>query len=262
MTRDPYTRLYLWLVSHRPLVFIGTILLTIICILISSRLDLEEDILGLLPERDKIVDDYKYTLRKFKQIDRVYIDIGINESNSEVLGQAADEFYSRISTNSSFTRLMYRFDAGGQRKVLDFLTGALPNLFSEADAAALTNKLAPAKIRAYLTDMRRRMAGFESMVLKDMVAADPIWMTELAGNKVLPLQTGFGDAKIDEGGRITSGDGKHVLLMAEPKFTSSNSKASEALVVDFLSAAREIESHFPGVHIAMTGGHRMSVDNA
>jgi len=109
---------------------------------------------------------------------------------------------------------MYRFEAGGQRKVLDFLTGALPNLFSEADAIALTNKLDPQKIREYLIDMRRRMAGFESMVLKDMVAADPIWMTELVGKKVLPLQTGFGDAKIDEGGRITSGDGKHILLLA------------------------------------------------
>src|SRR4029077_13674647 len=116
MTREPYTRLYLWLASHRPLVFIATIVISIICVFISTRLDLEEDILGLLPERDRIVDDYKYTLRKFKQIDRVYIDVGINEPNSDVLGQAADEFYSRISTNSSFVRFMYRFEVGGQRK--------------------------------------------------------------------------------------------------------------------------------------------------
>src|SRR5215813_5042874 len=128
MSRDPYTRLYLWLVSHRPLVFTVTILLTLVCILISSRLNLEEDILGLLPERDKIVDDYKYTLRKFRQIDRVYIDVRINEPNGDILGQAADEFYSRISTNSSFTRIMYRFEIDGQRKVIDFLKGALPNL--------------------------------------------------------------------------------------------------------------------------------------
>src|SRR5215470_14783026 len=145
MSRDPYTRLYLWLVSHRPLVFVATILFAIICVLISSRLDLEEDILGLLPQNDQIVDDYKYTLRKFRQIDRVYIDVGINEPNSDVLGQAADELYSRLSTNSSFVRLMYRFEVGGQRKVLDFLTGALPNLFTDPDATALTNKLDPAK---------------------------------------------------------------------------------------------------------------------
>jgi predicted exporter/1-acyl-sn-glycerol-3-phosphate acyltransferase/ubiquinone/menaquinone biosynthesis C-methylase UbiE len=261
MNRDPYTRLYLWLVSHRPLVIVATILVSIICVLISSRLNLEEDILGLLPQNDQVVDDYKYTLRKFRQIDRVYVDVGIKESNPDVLGQAADEFYSRIATNSTFTRVMYRLEAGDMLKVMDFVTGALPNLFTEADAAALTNKLNPAKIREYLTKMRRDLAGMQSMVLKQMVAADPILMTELVGNKVLPLQTGFGDAQIVEG-RITSGDGNHVLLMAEPSFGSSNSKASEALVADLLSAARDVEKHFPGVHIAITGGHRMSVDNA
>src|SRR6266481_9095071 len=203
MTRDPYTRLYLWLVSHRPLVIVATILVAIVCVLISSRLDLEEDILGLLPQNDQIVDDYKYTLRKFRQIDRVYFDVGIKESNPEVLGQAADEFYSRISTNSTFTRIMYRLEVSGQRKVLDFLTGALPNLFSEADATALTNKLDPAKIREYLTTMRRKLAGPEGMVLKDVVAADPIGMTGLVMTKVLPLQTGFGDARIEDG-RIVS----------------------------------------------------------
>lgn len=261
MTREPYTRLYLWLVSHRPLVLISTILISILCVLISSRLDLEEDILGLLPQNDQIVDDYKYTLRKFKQIDRVYFDVGINSSNTDTLGLAADQFYARLATNSTFVRVMYRIDMSGQRRVLDFLTGALPNLFTDADAQALTNKLNPAEIREYLTTMRRKLAGPEGMVLKEVVAADPIGMIALVGQKVLPLQTGFGDARIEDG-RITSSDGKHVLLMAEPKFPSSNSKDSAMLVSQMLSAAGDVESHFPGVHIAITGGHRMSVDNA
>ena len=261
MRREPYTRLYLWLVSHRPLVLVSTIIVSIICVLISSRLDLEEDILGLLPQNDQIVDDYKYTLRKFKQIDRAYFDVGINSSDTDELGLAADEFYGRLATNSTFVRVMYRIDMSGQRKVLDFLTGALPNLFTDSDAQALTSKLDPAEIREYLTTMRRKLAGPEGMVLKEVVAADPIGMIALVGQKVLPLQTGFGDAKIEDG-RITSSDGRHVLLMAEPKFPSSNSKDSAMLVSQMLGAARDVESHFPGVHIAITGGHRMSVDNA
>src|ERR1043165_2886926 len=161
MTRDPYTKLYLWLISHRPLVLIATILIAIICVLISSRLDLEKDILALLPQHDQTVDDYKYTLRKFRQIDRVYFDVGFKEANSDSLGQAADELYSHLSRNSTFTRVMYRLDMSGQRKVLDFLTGALPNLFTDEDVAALTNKLESSKIREYLTNIRRRLVGPE-----------------------------------------------------------------------------------------------------
>ena len=109
--------------------------------------------------------------------------------------------------------------------------------------------------------MRQKLGGMEGLVLKDVVAADPIGMSALVVKKVLPLQTGFGDGQIVDG-RITSGDGKHILLMAEPKFSSSDSRNSVALVADLLRMRDAVEKQFPGVHVAITGGHRMSVDNA
>jgi hypothetical protein len=109
--------------------------------------------------------------------------------------------------------------------------------------------------------MRRRLAGPEGMVLKEVVAADPVGMSALVLAKGLPLQTGLGGAQLVDG-RILSRDGRHVLLLAEPRFPSSNSGQSAALVADLLRLAREVEDKFPGVHVAVTGGHRMSVDNA
>ena len=50
--------------------------------------------------------------------------------------------------------------------------------------------------------------------------------------------------------------------MAEPKFPSSDSRNSYALVADLLRMRDAVEKQFPGVHVAITGGHRMSVDNA
>ena len=146
-------------------------------------------------------------------------------------------------------------------KSLGLLTGVLPNLFTGPDAAALEIRLQPAEVRQYLTEMRRRLAGQESMVLKDVVPADPVGMSKLVLDKLLPLQTGFGDAQMVDG-RITSGDGRHVLVLAEPKFSSSNSRDSVALVADMLQLAHAVEQSHPGVHVAITGGHRMSVDNA
>ena len=63
-------------------------------------------------------------------------------------------------------------------------------------------------------------------------------------------------------GRIVSGDGRHVLMMAEPRFPSSDSGASTALVEEMMRVVRGVENRFAGVHVAITGGHRMSVDNA
>jgi 1-acyl-sn-glycerol-3-phosphate acyltransferase len=256
-----YSRLYLWLVAHRRAVLLTAVLIAAACIAISSRINLEEDILGILPQRDQIVDDYKYTIRKFHQIDRVYIDVGINRDDSDALGRVADEFYASLSTNTAFAHITYHIEFGNQRTIINFLTSALPNLFSGADALALDKKLETNSVRTFLTDCRRKLAGPEGMVLKDVVAADPVGMSALVISKVVPLQTGFGDAHVEDG-RLTSSDGRHVLLMAEPKFPSADSKQSAVLVAEMLRVAREIENDFPGVHVAITGGHRMSLDNA
>lgn len=261
MKPDLYTRLYLWLVSHRRVVLFSVLGVTVAAFLVALRIDLEEDILAALPRNDQRVDEYKYTLRKFRQIDRVYLDVGVNADDPEKLAAAATMVQSRLQTNTAYLRVMDPLEGGGQQKIVDFLTGALPNLFTDADAKALAEKLDPAEVREYLTVIRRKLAGPEGMVLKDVVAADPIGMSALVVAKVLPLQTGFGDAQIVEG-RITSGDGRHVLIVAEPKFSSSNSRESEALVADLLRLVQDVEHEFPGVHVAITGGHRMAVDNA
>lgn len=261
MKDNLYTRLYLWLVAHRRSVLVTTLLVMVAAGWFSSRIDLQEDILDMLPRNDRQVDDYRYALGKFRQIDRVYLDVGISTDDPDTLGRAADEVFAQFSTNQNFGRITFHIDSGGQGKVVEFLTGALPNLFTENDARELAEKLQPEKIRDYLTLMRRKLAGPEGMVLKEVVAADPVGMSALVVAKALPLQTGFSDAQILDG-RITSGDGRHVLMLAEPKFASSDSKASRALVNEMMRVAHDVEREFPGVHVAITGGHRMSVDNA
>ena len=261
MKPDLYTRFHLWAASHRLLVLGVTLLVTIFSLVVSSRIRLEEDVLGILPQHDKIVDDYQYAIRKFRQIDRVYFDVGIDHADSDKLGQAADELYDGLATNSAYASILYRIEMQGPDKVVSLQTGALPNILTDADAKARETKLETAHVREYLTVMRQKLAGMEGMVLKDVVAADPVGMSSITVAKVLPLQTGFGDAQLVDG-RITSGDGCHVLMMAEPKLPSSNSGASEVLVKNMLRLASEVERRFPGVHVAITGGHRMSVDNA
>jgi 1-acyl-sn-glycerol-3-phosphate acyltransferase len=261
MKPNLYTRLYLWLVARRWWVLSVVLLVTVTGVFISSRINLEEDILDMLPHNDARVDEYRYALRKFRQIDRLYLDVSVKADEPEKLALAADEMFAALSGNTNYARLLYRIEAGGQGRIVDFLTGALPNLFSEGDAVELEKKLQPAAVREHLQTMRRKLAGPEGMVLKDVVAADPVGASALVVAKVLPLQTGFGGAQIVDG-RITSADGRHVLMIAEPRFGSSDSKASAGLIRDLLQTVQQVEQQFPGVHVAVTGGHRMSVDNA
>jgi len=185
MNLNLYTRLYLWLVARRRLVLVGVLVITAIGAFISSRLHLEEDILDMLPRNDARVDDYRYALRKFRQIDRLYLDVSVNTDDPGKLALAADELFSALAANTNFVRIVYRIEVGGQGRVVDFLTGALPNLFTEADARALERKLDSSAVREHLSAMRRKLAGPEGMVLKDVVAADPVGASALV---VVPLR--------------------------------------------------------------------------
>ena len=149
----------------------------------------------------------------------------------------------------------------GQEKVI-LPDGRAAESFHRSRRAALEKSLEPAQVRQFLTVMRRQLAGPEGMVLKDVVAADPIGISALVLDKVLPLQIGFGDAQIVDG-RITSGDGRHVLMMAEPKFPVLEFRRERGACGGYVAHARtKWRNIFPGVHVAITGGHRMSVDNA
>jgi 1-acyl-sn-glycerol-3-phosphate acyltransferase len=261
MNDNLYTRFYLWLVAHRRGVLTLTAIMMATAAWISSRIDLQEDILDMLPQRDQQVDEYRYALKKFRQIDRIYLDVGSETVDLETLMAAADAFHAQLATNENLGRITYQIETSGQGQVVEFLTGALPNLFTATDATALNAKLAPESIREYLTVMRQKLAGPEGMVLKDVVAADPIGMSGLVVTKVLPLQTGFGEAQIVDG-RIVSSDGRHILMLAEPKFSSSDSRASKQFIHDLMQLVADVEQQFSGVRVAVTGGHRMAVDNS
>src|SRR5947207_6565388 len=130
MKFDLYTRLYLWLVARRRAVLVATLLVVGVSMIISSRIRLEEDILDTLPRNDRRVEEYKYALRKFRQIDRVYLDVGLSSDDPEMLACVADEVHYALSTNEALRKILYRFEAGGQSKVIAYLTDALPNLFT------------------------------------------------------------------------------------------------------------------------------------
>jgi hypothetical protein len=58
-------------------------------------------------------------------------------------------------------------------------------------------------------------------------------MSSLVVAKALPLQAGLGGEQIVDG-RITAADGRHVLMLVEPKFGSSDVRASAPLMAEMM----------------------------
>jgi len=95
------------------------------------------------------------------------------------------------------------------------------------------------------------------------VQSDPIGVSDTCTARLRALAVGIGPARI-VAGRITSADGCHVLISAAPDFPSSDRRKSAALLAAVLESARAVERQFPpgAVRVAVTGAHRVALDNA
>ena len=107
------------------------------------------------------------------------------------------------------------------------------------------------------------MSQPQGLMFKEVAQTDPAGLGDTVSLRLRALQAGTEDARI-VAGRITSADGRHVLISATPAFRSSEVKKSAALMDAVLKAARSVESRFPNgsVQIAITGAHRSALDNA
>ncbi len=256
------TRLVLSLGRHRPAALGGAAALFLLSLLLTSRIRLDPDVRMMLPQDDETIASYYETLSKFRPMDRMYVDVGTARPDPRALADAADALHDRLRALPGLRGITYAIDLEGARASFDLLAARIPGLFSEEDARALEARLEPEAIRERLAWFKRNLAGPQGLFLKEVVRRDPVGMTDLLVAKAAPLQAGFGGARVEDG-RITSGDGQHVLLLVEAAFPPADSDRSAAFVEGVRRAARETEAEraAAGVTVAFTGAHRSSHDN-
>jgi 1-acyl-sn-glycerol-3-phosphate acyltransferase len=262
MLESCVTALYLFLHRHRAAALACALAAVALLAALSLRVRLDQDIRLMLPQGDPLVASFYDTLSKFRPMDRLYIDVSAPRPDPAALGDAADALGARLRALEGIRDVTAAIDLDSARAALERLSVAVPGLFSDEDAAALAGKLEPERIRERLAWFKRNLAGPQGAVLKDVVRRDPVGVTDLLLAKLVPLQAGFGGARIEDG-RITSADGRHVLLVAEASFPPADAGRSAGLVAEVLRAAREVEAAHAtaGVSIAFTGAHRSSSDN-
>jgi predicted exporter/trans-aconitate methyltransferase len=143
------------------------------------------------------------------------------------------------------------------------LQAQLPALLSSNDLHELEAKLEPSALEQRLAWMKQAMSRPQGLMLKSVAQSDPVGVGDAVSLRLRDLRAGAGDARIVDG-HITSADGRHLLISAVPQFRSSDSQRSAPLVAAVLKAARGVEAGFPAgsVHIAVTGAHRIALENA
>ena len=246
----------IWLVALLGLFAAGTLVL-------GRRLKLNDDYTDMLPMSDPAIAEQVRALQHIRQADRLFLDVQTAALEPEVLAQAVDRLHEALLTVPELSDIRCNFEGTDVQEMFAQLQAQLPTLFTSNDLCELEGRLQPAAIEQRLAWFKKTLGQPQGLTLQTVLQNDPVGLGDAAATRLRALQAGVGDARIIAG-RITSPDGRHVLVSALLGFRPSETGKSKGLLAKVLQAAREVEGQFPpgAVRIAVTGAHRMALDNA
>jgi predicted exporter/SAM-dependent methyltransferase len=260
---EPFVRIHLFLARHRRLVLAGVVLFGAVALLCGRQLRMNEDYSDMLPLSDPAIAEQAEALKHVRQADRMFIDVQTAGPAPERLVQAADRMDSALREIAGLGEIRYNIESGDLQGAFEELQAQLPALLSSNDLREMEGKLEPSALEQRLAWMKQAMSQPQGLMLKSVAQTDPAGVGDAVSLRLRDLQAGAGGARIVEG-RITSADGRHLLISAVPRFRSSDLQRSAPVVAAVLKAARGVEAEFPGgsVRVAVTGAHRIALENA
>jgi predicted exporter/SAM-dependent methyltransferase len=258
-----FVKLHLFLARHRWSVLLLAGSFAVVAMLLSRQLKLNEDFTDMLPMSDPAIAEQVEALKHIRQADRLYVDVQTATPDPSRLAEAADQIHAALREIPGLADLRDNLDATDLRDVYGQLQAQLPALLTSNDLHKLESRLEPAALEKRLAWLKKAMSQPQGLMFKEVAQTDPAGISDTVSLRLRALQAGTEDARI-VAGRITSADGRHVLISATPAFRSPEVKKSAALMDAVLKAARSVESRFPdgSVQIAITGAHRSALDNA
>ncbi len=237
-----------------------------LCVFLASRLTLDEKITSMLPADDPVIGAYRYVIEKFHALDSVYIDVGPEkgtQAGEEAIVKAADALYGELENSAFFASIQYRFSGEEMTGLLDLLDKGKPRLLGPGDYKEIEKRIQPGEIEQRLENAKRTLIEPSGAFMKEGILSDPLGFGEI----ILRRLEGFAGEGTGAGivdGRIRSADGKHVLIIASPKFPAADTVNGEKLVRFLEEARKKVIAAVPGAGVAISfaGGHIATLDNS
>ena len=260
-------RSVIYVLTHgRAVLLIGCVVV-VLGLISAAGLTWNENITDLLPRDDPVVSAFFRLADDFDAMDYLYCAIGPSgdgpEPTEDELIAFAGRFHQRLESSDYFEKIIYRWKPSEFHEALARVADHRASLFTEHDAAAVADKLSYEAIYRTMKNWKRALTESPAPFLAQSLYEDPLGINEIFVDKLHGLQA-LGASLAVHGGRLFSEDGKHLLVIARPRFPATDSHRAEELI-EFLERVIEHleENESAGrMRIAYFGGHRASLENA
>lgn len=255
-----FLKIYDFLKSRKRILFAVTISVTIICVLLSTRINFSEDISGFLPE-DEQDEQVNYAYQHIGAANTIIVYFtGEDEQDCT---DAIDEFVNKLNDNGieDFSKkITYNIDESAIIDKMEFVAKNLPYFLDEKDYARIDTLIRKDDIVKQLENDRDMLGGFIGSFMMPVIVNDPLF---LSGE----LLKGLENFKMNDRFEVVDGyiftkDGKEAIVNIESKFPLSETANNKKLIKIIDKSAEETTQEFGNVKVTPFGAAYISVNNA
>jgi predicted exporter/SAM-dependent methyltransferase len=243
--------------------FILLVVLVVTGLFISGlhRLVFDFDLVASLPQDDPILADARRIIANHPIQDRIVIDIGLPRADLDALIRAAATIEERLRASGLFTRVGLEQEQRLIPELFQAVTGHLPVLLSAGEMEdKIRPLLAPAQVRAALSEHIAQLGRMDSIGQATMIAQDPLNFRNLILSRlshVAPTR----NAQVYRG-RPVSADGKHLLIIADPLGSGADTAFARKVTALIDEIGAELKREGQGtVTLTPAGTYRAALDN-
>ncbi len=226
-----------------------------------NRIAIDKDIVRSLPTGDPVIADGIHLFEKNPIKDQIAIDIGSAAMDVARLVAAAEMVESRLKQSGLFAQVGNQTIQQGLTDLADQVIRHLPVLFT---AGELQRQVVPLltdeSIRQALVRVRDDLYQMAGIGQASAMAADPLALRHLILARLAALNPAPG-ATIHHG-RILSADQHHLLVLATPAGSGTDTSVARSLTQFFQGLQMDLQERLGGdLTLTPTGAFRAALDN-
>ncbi len=245
--------------------FILSLLCTCFLVWIGLQLtDIDSDVTSFLPADDQVFSDAQTVFKHHPLHDQIIVDLESEQVNPETLIQGARDIESRMRDSGQFAHVGTDQLAQVIPRLLPDIVSNLPVLFNSSELEEhVAPLLQPENLRQRLASSLQDLHGLSSLGQGRYLTTDPLQLRNLVLAKLQGLAPT--DNVRFEQGHIFSSNRKHLLLIASPKSSGTDTASARELQKLFADISDNVLTEYEkqGHKLTMTpmGSYRAALDN-
>jgi len=228
------------------------------------RIEIDSDIVASLPGDDPVIWDAVYIFKNHPLQDQLLIDVSLQSDDLEMLLECGELVEKKLNDSGLFKNVGLK---DVQNLIPDLMAYVVKNLPVMFTAKELENKIEPLlesdEVHQRLQAIYLQLLELEGIGQAEFISKDPLGLKNIILARLSHLAPSQ-NARIYRG-KLISADGRHLLVIANPIASSTDTTFARTAAELIDNLADELNRKYAqagyGVTLTPTGAYRAALDN-